>query len=464
MGSSAGEIKARSSRLDRLTAGFGGAIGSVFKYQLITVPVMALLVAGFVAAGEWLAGPQGAITNATLTSFILSWRGLLYAVLLLALVAAGFVLELSGFVTISARALHGRGEGSYTGLVRASAGKLRNFLSWGTLLVVLNLLLVPIVLDEAGDLSFLQGFKIPNFIMSVVDASTSLSWVYAAVSILLGLLSVSLIYTMQFIVIGDQTSGRAVISSFKLFWKHPLAIMGVLARGLLILLPLLLVVVLWVFGIAVVLFEVGTGNALVRIGLVVALLVQYLAVSLFAMFSVPVATHLVTNAFYATVAREPEFQALAVVVPEVETKAKPSLLDRLLGRRKTLIALVVAFVLLVAVPVGAYFSEAFQTPDGIKVVAHRAGGTTAPENSLSGLHNSIELGVDYVEVDVQRTADGGYVLNHDDTFKRAAGLDEPSTALTLAEATALDISANRDGTEHVPSLKSSSSPLATKSR
>ncbi len=58
------------------------------------------------------------------------------------------------------------------------------------------------------------------------------------------------------------------------------------------------------------------------------------------------------------------------------------------------------------------------------VVAHRAGVTAAPENTMAGLEHSIALGADMVEIDVQQLQDGEIVLLHDDSFYRTTGHDK----------------------------------------
>lgn len=55
----------------------------------------------------------------------------------------------------------------------------------------------------------------------------------------------------------------------------------------------------------------------------------------------------------------------------------------------------------------------------IMVVAHRAcWSATAPENSLAGVRDCIELGVDMIEIDVAVTKDGVVVLLHDESIDR----------------------------------------------
>lgn len=54
----------------------------------------------------------------------------------------------------------------------------------------------------------------------------------------------------------------------------------------------------------------------------------------------------------------------------------------------------------------------------VLVVAHRGDWRYAPENSLAAIENAIKMGVDVVELDVQKTKDGQLILMHDATLNR----------------------------------------------
>jgi glycerophosphoryl diester phosphodiesterase len=99
--------------------------------------------------------------------------------------------------------------------------------------------------------------------------------------------------------------------------------------------------------------------------------------------------------------------------------------------------------------------------DHVMVVAHRGGGVEAqrtryPENSIAAVTASIELGVEMVELDVQLSKDGEFVVFHD------SWLDRSSTCKgVLAERTLSQLQQCRlviEGTgkatdEHIPSLR-----------
>jgi glycerophosphoryl diester phosphodiesterase len=56
--------------------------------------------------------------------------------------------------------------------------------------------------------------------------------------------------------------------------------------------------------------------------------------------------------------------------------------------------------------------------DEVFVVAHRADWRNFPENSIAAIESAIQMGVDVVELDVQRTKDGHLILMHDKTLDR----------------------------------------------
>lgn len=69
--------------------------------------------------------------------------------------------------------------------------------------------------------------------------------------------------------------------------------------------------------------------------------------------------------------------------------------------------------------------------DYVFVIAHRADWRNFPENSLEGIESAIQMGVDIVELDVHRTADGELVVCHDRTINRTTNGKGKINELTL---------------------------------
>ncbi|RYZ87062.1 MAG: glycerophosphodiester phosphodiesterase family protein [Moraxellaceae bacterium] len=54
----------------------------------------------------------------------------------------------------------------------------------------------------------------------------------------------------------------------------------------------------------------------------------------------------------------------------------------------------------------------------VLVVVHRGDWRNAPENSIKAIENTIKMGADMVEIDIQKTKDGQLILMHDKTLNR----------------------------------------------
>src|SRR2546423_13072452 len=74
----------------------------------------------------------------------------------------------------------------------------------------------------------------------------------------------------------------------------------------------------------------------------------------------------------------------------------------------------------------------------IIVIAHRGANKFAPENTLAAFRKAIELGCDYVELDVRRTRDGALILMHDRTVDRTTNGTGQVSELTLSQIRSLD--------------------------
>jgi glycerophosphoryl diester phosphodiesterase len=72
------------------------------------------------------------------------------------------------------------------------------------------------------------------------------------------------------------------------------------------------------------------------------------------------------------------------------------------------------------------------------VMAHRGGRGLRPENTLVAFEQAVGLGVDVLEMDVHRTADGALVVVHDHSVDRTTDGTGRVDALTLAQIKSLD--------------------------
>ncbi|MBR8314156.1 glycerophosphodiester phosphodiesterase [Burkholderia dolosa] len=91
-----------------------------------------------------------------------------------------------------------------------------------------------------------------------------------------------------------------------------------------------------------------------------------------------------------------------------------------------------------------------------RVVAHRGGGTLAPENTLAALDEGARRGHRMVEFDAKLSADGVTFLLHDDTVDRTSNGSGPAAGMRYAALASLDAGAWFDARfagERMPTLE-----------
>lgn len=77
-----------------------------------------------------------------------------------------------------------------------------------------------------------------------------------------------------------------------------------------------------------------------------------------------------------------------------------------------------------------YLSEDAARP---MVCAHRGDNVNAPDNSYEAFELAVSEGLPWIEIDVQITADGVVVAEHDQTLKRRFGVNRPVAEMTYDE-------------------------------
>jgi glycerophosphoryl diester phosphodiesterase len=92
-----------------------------------------------------------------------------------------------------------------------------------------------------------------------------------------------------------------------------------------------------------------------------------------------------------------------------------------------------------AIGSGAWLLEDIQTDDNVLVIAHRGAAGRAPENTLASIRAAIEDRADWVEIDVQESADGEVIVVHDSDFMKLAGDPVKVWDVTVGELSDIDV-------------------------
>lgn len=83
----------------------------------------------------------------------------------------------------------------------------------------------------------------------------------------------------------------------------------------------------------------------------------------------------------------------------------------------------------------------------VVAIAHRGDPLGARENTLPAFASALDLGADWVELDLRRTKDGGIVVLHDQSLQRLWGLEASVGDLDL-----VDVAGVGEGTVRIPTL------------
>lgn len=439
---------------------FKRGIMPYFKYQIITKLLFAAIFSPlFWAITQFLIDSRGvyALSNSGIFRFLLTPQGMVTLVLIILFVSLGILLELFGTISISSRILKNKPESDYINIQTYNFKSLRYLLDPGSIFLFIYLIILIPLTGTGTSISFLQRIKIPNFITSVIFENREYFIIYALIIALFATVSMFTIFSFHFIIIGKYRASKAIGASvilvrknLKLFLKKFLGISAVIAliAGTLI--------VFWLLGIANLVNAVNVDKESTRIFLIVLYFIQELGLRVIGLFFVPFEIHHLTIIFYNLVSKTPEYSHLYHDYAETKEKSRRTILDKLLDRKRTILAILLISIIVISVPFGLYFNEMFRYERSIVIIGHRGGGGSGiPENTISSINRSIALEAQYVEIDVQRTADDKYIINHDNTFNRMAGDGRSALEMTLEEIKDLDLGYRYPGYEgeRVPTIE-----------
>jgi len=100
---------------------------------------------------------------------------------------------------------------------------------------------------------------------------------------------------------------------------------------------------------------------------------------------------------------------------------------------------------LIAILIGTAALESVRMEDDVQIMAHRGASSKAPENTLASFQQAIEDGADWIELDVQETADGQVVVMHDSDFMKLS-----NNPIKIWDATSDDLKQIDIGTWYSP--------------
>ena len=88
---------------------------------------------------------------------------------------------------------------------------------------------------------------------------------------------------------------------------------------------------------------------------------------------------------------------------------------------------------------GMALIDQVQTSDNVQIIAHRGAAGDRPENTMTAVRKALEDGADWIEIDVQETADNEVVVVHDSDFMKLSLVDLKVWDATMDDLAGIDI-------------------------
>ncbi|MGM0812109.1 glycerophosphodiester phosphodiesterase family protein [Thioalkalivibrio sp.] len=88
---------------------------------------------------------------------------------------------------------------------------------------------------------------------------------------------------------------------------------------------------------------------------------------------------------------------------------------------------------------GGSLAERVGAERDVEIIAHRGASVARPENTMAAIEQALVERSDWVEIDVQETADGEVVVAHDSDFMKLGGVDLKVWDATMADLARIDI-------------------------
>jgi len=376
------------------------------------------------------------IDNTELLRFVFSPLGIILLIISLMVIFFYFLVELSGLILLTSSYQKERLEPSFITILKESIKLIPKFLNKSIIVISFYfLLLIPITSSVLG-FNLFKKFNIPNFIFREIIKNPIYLIIYSLIVIIFYYLFIKAIFTFHYILIKKEKSSTAIKKSFNLINDNFKDFFDTFI--LRILKYLIIFLIIFFLSIFIINFTKNISKELFTYSIIFLLVIKNIILTTIILIFIPLEIKFLTDKFY-------EYTKInkRLVVKE---KDKYNIIDKIFSFKRPVIFTFISMIILLNVLfifVPNFFNNSFKTK---LIIGHRGG--EGVENSLGAIKNSIDKRIDYVEIDIQRTKDNYYIVNHDKTFKRVAGINKSASDMTLKEIKKISLR----GEEKIPEI------------
>lgn len=312
--------------------------------------------------------------------------------------------------------------------------KVVYFISLHSILLFLYILLLIPLVSTVLPISIIQNLSIPRFIVDELLASRSGRMLYFSVLSVILIISLRLIFTLPFFVVNNwMTVWEAMKESFAFSKRKLLETLGMLAFIMVVYATLLVIVLVILLLPMLIVERVAPAFSLVT----AAFTLTAVQGVLFLMFGLLQAI----------------FSQLLILVAFRLTRKRPKNTYRSEFNKTVRLSVIIigAFAFSIWCVINFINLEKTIYEPDTKIIAHRGFLGHGVENTLSSFIASAEAGADMVEIDIQQTKDGKFVVFHDTSLNRLAGIPKSVYNMTLAELQEITVTSG-DLSDKIPSF------------
>ena len=423
------------------------------KYQLITKLLLSLLIFpiySFVLRFLIKSTGRVNISSGDFLPFLFSFQGVGMLIVTLFLISFLIAIDINVFIILSSLIYENKVVFKIKDTINIAIKSLKSFFSISGLLMIFYVTLIIPILGVGITISPMKNFQIPNFITSVIYSNPLYLGIYIFILLVFGILGIVFAFSFHYIIISKCNGKEAFKNSFLLVKRYFKSFLKDFLLWIIVRTILFFVIFGVIFAIILFFVYINQMDVFLRRSILFFVFITGFEIfELVAFLAIPVLIHRLTELFYLYNKKD------GIDVSVGYGMDIKNLNESKKFRRRTVILTTVVFVCVMSFNIMLSglmtysFDYIFDKGKKIDLVAHRAGGDLGAENTIEGLKNAIKENTKYSEIDVQRTKDGKYIINHDKTFKRLCGVSKASTDMNLEEIKNLKVK-NEFDTEKEP--------------
>lgn len=370
------------------------------------------------------------------TFFSLQGAGIFILALILLVILVAF--DINAFIIISALARKGSSDISLLQMLAISLKSIKNFLRPQGLLILIYVAVIIPLIGIGITISPMSNFTIPNFITEVIYNTPIYLAVYCGFLLIFTFITLKYFFFFHYCLLEGESIKDSLLKASRLMKGHWKSFI----KDFFLKIGLRYAVFSFLYCLIVLSIILTLDKLKIGPGLAMFVLLNIAELfSILGLLAVPIIIYSVTDLFYRY--NERDGYSLKNKIYKTEEYVREAQKTKKKKGTKVRLFLVLAGLFLINSSIstvyGFFFNKFAKLENKIALVAHRGGGNLGAENTIAGMEKAIKAGASWTEIDVQRTKDGYYVINHDSTFKRLTGIDKSSDEMTLKEIKSLKV-------------------------